>query len=166
VDLFSPLRNHFGVKIHHANFTSNVQRTERRSFIPKKAPLELTETARKFFLELIEVETSPDTDPSHIIKGIVLRYEQSLTGEPRMTFTFNFIREKEITPQDFETVSLEVMEDGSPMPPALSMMDDKPKLYIHKSAFMKVLGATLDVVMDEYQIVLYDRNGDFLDPNV
>jgi hypothetical protein len=168
---FSSTRSQLGIKIHNPNFTSNVTRPNRRTFIPKKAPITLTETARKFFLALIQTKTTTDTSnhdvhPSHATKGIVLQYQQSSTGEPRMVFSFDFIQDKDLSVDEYETVSLEVMEDGSPKPPELSLMDGKPKLYIHRNAFMKVLGGKLDVTLDTLQIVMYDRDGNVLDPNV
>lgn len=63
-------------------------------------------------------------------------------------------------------VSLEVLEDGvTPKPPEESEGDGLRKLYIHHNAFMKVLSCTLDV--DEVNMVplLYDREGNKLDPN-
>lgn len=61
---------------------------------------------------------------------------------------------------------MEVLDDGvTPKPPGESENDGLPKLYVHHNAFMKVLGCTLDV--DEVNMVplLYDREGNKLDPN-
>lgn len=62
-------------------------------------------------------------------------------------------------------VSLELSEDGSPKAPSESMDDGLPKLFIHHNAFMKVLGATVDVNMDDLTLILYDREGNVMDPN-
>jgi hypothetical protein len=45
------------------------------------------------------------------------------------------------------------------------MDDGKPKLYVHHNAFLKVLGATVDVDMDTITPVLYDKEGNQMDPN-
>lgn len=104
--------------------------------------------------------------------GILLKYEVSAKQAMRMTFKFDLIkdREKELTDQD-EGVSLEVLEDGvTPKPPTESWDDNLPKLYIHQSAFMKVLGAKLDVDFNsetgDLTPKLFDREGFELDPNV
>lgn len=70
----------------------------------------------------------------------------------------------------FQRVSLEVLEDGiTPKPPIESWNDNLPKLYIHHGAFMKVLGATLDVEFNsetgELKPKLFDREGYEMDPN-
>ena len=67
-------------------------------------------------------------------------------------------------------VSLELLPDGiTPKPPSESWNDNLPKLYIHHNAFMKVLGGTCDVELEEgsgnLTPVLLDRNGFVLDPN-
>jgi hypothetical protein len=67
-------------------------------------------------------------------------------------------------------VSLEVMEDGvTPKSTSESWNDHLPKLYIHHSAFMKVLGGTLDVDFDSESghltPKLVDREGHEIDPN-
>ena len=63
------------------------------------------------------------------------------------------------------SVSLEVAEDGTPKSPEESALDGLPKLYVHQHAFMKVLGSTLDVDTDKMQPILYDREGNLMDPN-
>ena len=69
----------------------------------------------------------------------------------------------------FHSVSLEVLEDGTtPKSPIDSMNDGLPKLYIHSSAFIKVLGATVDLeVTNDGNILLklYDKEGNVIDPN-
>ena len=62
-------------------------------------------------------------------------------------------------------MSLEVLEDGSPKPPDQSEADGLPKLYVHHNAFMKVLGATVDVDLDTFTPILHDRNGNLMDPD-
>ena len=65
------------------------------------------------------------------------------------------------------SVSLELLEDGeTPKPPKDSWEDGLPKLYIHHNGFMKVLGCTLDVDIDNMKPVLYDSEGLVKDPNV
>ncbi len=69
-----------------------------------------------------------------------------------------------------QRVSLEVMEDGvTPKSTTESWNDNLPKLYIHSSAFMKVLGGTLDVDFNaetgQLTPKLIDREGHEIDPN-
>ncbi len=69
-----------------------------------------------------------------------------------------------------DRVSLEDLEEGiPPKPPEESWGDNLPKLYIHHNAFMKVLGGTLDVELDNetgsMTPLLFDRNGHAMDPN-
>lgn len=60
---------------------------------------------------------------------------------------------------------MEVDDDGTPKTPAETWDDGRPKLYIHHNAFLKVLGATVDVNMDTVTPVLYDKEGFVMDPN-
>ncbi len=97
-----------------------------------------------------------------------------------MVFTFDFVNQEQIGRKD-EPVSLEVIKvkkaeedstslDGQeekeiPKPPQESYNDGLPKLYIHEHAFMKVLGCTIDMDMDRLSPILYDREGNIMDPN-
>jgi hypothetical protein len=65
----------------------------------------------------------------------------------------------------YKRVSLELLEDGSPKPPSESGKDSLQKLYVHHDAFMKVLGATVDVDLETVTPILTDREGFRLDPN-
>jgi len=129
------------------------------AFIPRKAPLLLTETARKFFKALLKGKE----DDKNVI-GIMLNYHQSSTGEPRMVFAFDFVRAGQLGKND-ESVSLEILGDGTAKPPAESCDDGLPKLYVHHNAFMKVLGGKLDVDTETFKLILYDREGNEMDPN-
>jgi hypothetical protein len=129
---------------------------KKHNFIPRKAPIELTETSRLFFKQLLESRKDA--------AGILLNYHQSSTGEPRMVFSFDFVKPGELGPDD-EGVSLEVMADGSPKPPAQSLNDGLPKLYVHHNAFMKTLGGKVDVDLDTLKLTMYDREGNIMDPN-
>lgn len=60
---------------------------------------------------------------------------------------------------------MEVNDDGSPKTPAEAVTDGMPKLYVNGNAFLKVLGATVDVDMETITPVLYDREGNRMDPN-
>ena len=53
-----------------------------------------------------------------------------------------------------------------PKPPRDSQNDGLPKLYVHHHAFLKVLGATVDVDTETVTPILYDREGNRMDPNV
>ena len=63
------------------------------------------------------------------------------------------------------SVSLEILEDGSPKPPEDALNDGLPKLYIHHNAFLKVLGTLVDVDLQTMTPIIYDREGNKLDPN-
>jgi hypothetical protein len=63
------------------------------------------------------------------------------------------------------SVTLEVKEDGTPKSPAETWDDDQPKLYVSHNAFLKVLGATVDVDMETMTPILHDREGNEMDPN-
>ena len=142
----------------------------RRKFIPRKAAVALTPKARTFFKSLLENVTSNQSNEDgnksdDAIIGIQLTYSQSTTGEPRMVFGFSFLRASALHPND-EAVSLEVMEDGeTPKPPADALEDGLPKLYVHHDAVLKVLGATLDVDQERLVPILYDKEGNVMDPN-
>jgi len=137
---------------------SNKRLRKKREFIPRKAAVQLTDQARNYFKVLLENPPRPQ------IIGVMLSYHQSKTGEPRMVFAFDFVTEHDIGPDD-EGVSLEVLPDGTPKPPAESMHDGLPKLYVNHDAFLKVLGATVDVDMESVAPILYDREGNLMDPN-
>jgi hypothetical protein len=133
--------------------------------IPRKAAVKLTEGARTFFQRLLQDPPRPD------VIGIRLNFAQSTTGQPRMVFTFSFVTAAELGSMD-EGVSLEVVQDpdnGSspttPRSPADAAHDGLPKLYVAGNAFLKVLGATVDVDTAHVSPVLYDREGNLMDPN-
>lgn len=184
----------------HSNSNSNT-RKQRPSFrIPKKAPVNLTPKARQFFKALLQNKiqnNANDKNSAEEIVGILLQYQQSKTGEPRMVFTFDFVTQNQLGKKD-EPVSLEVVtiatdvhaEDADvdtntdaddvakemhseidqgkeeiPKSPEESYNDGLPKLYIHEHAFMKVLGCTIDIDMETFTPILYDREGNVMDPN-
>lgn len=62
-------------------------------------------------------------------------------------------------------VSLELDEEGKPKSPKESLGDGIPKLYVHHNAFLKVLGAKLEVDLKTLTPILYDREGNVMDPN-
>lgn len=64
-------------------------------------------------------------------------------------------------------VSLEVLDDGiTPKSPKDSINDGLPKLYVNHNAFLKVLGCTLDVDIENLKPILFDKEGNQVDPNV
>jgi hypothetical protein len=130
----------------------------KRKFVPRKSAVQLTDTARNLFIKLLQ--SKPDKH------GIMLDYHQSSTGEPRMVFSFRFINNitDELSDRD-ECVPLQLRDDGTPKSPQDALSDDEPKLYIHHNAFMKVLGATVDVDMETITPILYDKEGNKMDPN-
>jgi hypothetical protein len=139
--------------------TTTKKKRKKKVFIPRKAAVELNDKTRKFFKSLLEIAPTEDTI------GIMLHYDQSKSGEPRMVFSFGFVTAAELGPDD-EAVSLEVLEDGvTPKAPVDAMHDGLPKLYVSGNAFLKVLGAKLDVDTEKVIPILYDREGDLMDPN-
>ena len=83
-----------------------------------------------------------------------------------LSFSFIYYLLLVISPRILLSVSLELLEDGTPKPPKDSMNDGLPKLYVNHNGFMKVLGCTLDVDVDNMKPVLYDPSGNVMDPNV
>ena len=81
-----------------------------------------------------------------------------------MVFSFSFVNEHELDEQD-EGVSLEVDADGNPKTPREALDDGLPKLYVHHNAFLKVLGAKVDVDTENLTPILYDKEGFELDAN-
>ena len=75
-----------------------------------------------------------------------------------MVFLFDFVREGRLEKFD-ETVSLYDENDDDDDQENDNENDDhhrRRKLYVHRDAFMKVLGATID----------FDREGNKIDPNM
>jgi hypothetical protein len=72
---------------------SEGKRPKKKSkFIPRKAAVKMTEQARTFFKTLLE--SNPEK------AGVLLNYDQSSTGEPRMVFSFDFVAKDGISPMD------------------------------------------------------------------
>lgn len=68
---------------------------------PLKAPVRLSPACRTWLQTLLSDDNVPHAD----VVGIMLRYQQSTTGEPRMVFLFDFVREGQLEKFD-EAVSL------------------------------------------------------------
>lgn len=101
-----------------------------RKFVPRKAAVQLTESARTFFQTLLQNPPRPE------IIGILLSYQQA-EEQVKMMYHFQFITK---VPDMAEGVSLEVLEDGTPKPPDQSQNDGLPKLYLHPDAFFESIG--------------------------
>jgi hypothetical protein len=54
----------------------------------------LTPKARNFFRALLESTSDPE------IVGIILNYHQSSSGEPRMVFSFDFVKADQLSSLD------------------------------------------------------------------
>ena len=67
-------------------------RKKAKQFIPRKAAVTLTEQSRTFFRKLLE--NNPQMD------GVILKHQQSSTGEPRMVFSFDFVKKEQLQPGD------------------------------------------------------------------
>jgi hypothetical protein len=63
-----------------------------KKFVPRKAAVQMTETARELFLRLLQ--SKPDRD------GILLDYHQSSSGQPRMVFAFRFVTKEDLDDHD------------------------------------------------------------------
>lgn len=132
--------------------------------IPRKAAIAITPKARNILKQIINITKS---------QGILLKYEISSQHALRMAFKFVLIKDltTEIDTNTDEGISLEVLDvDGfTPKSPIDSYNDNLPKLYISQTAFMKVLGGTLDVDInvDTGDMIprLVDCEGHDMDPN-
>jgi len=141
---------------------------KKHAFVPRKAAVNLTDKARKFFKALLE------NPPRQDIVGVMLNYGPTKNvRELRMVFSFQFVTADEIDFQQDEGVSLELVKEVDrggntievPKSPSDSQLDGLPKLYVHHNAFLKVLGATVDVETETVTPILYDREGNIMDPN-
>lgn len=155
----------------HIRSVANKSITSKLKAPPRKAAVNLTPSSRTFFKNILTQKLANissddnDSDDKKKITGIMLNFQQSLTGQPRMVFTFEFVAQEDLDEND-EGVSLEILSDGvTPKPPSESISDGLPKLYIHHHAFMKVLGATIDLREDGFTPYLIDREGNEMDPN-
>jgi hypothetical protein len=141
----------------------------------RKPPVTLTEPARNFFRQLLTSNTIRDG-----IIGILLDYHQSTSGQPRMVYSFRFVTANDIDESLDESVELweegEKHDDDDDDDVDAPKNDDgpkeittsslsHPKLYVHHNAFLKVLSATLDVDVATVTPILYDREGNLMDPN-
>ena len=79
------------------------------TFTSHKAPVNLTSSSRQFFKNLLSHKISSPYDSAgsdinendnNTIIGIMLKYQQSLTGQPRMVFTFEFVRHEDLDEND------------------------------------------------------------------
>ena len=161
------------------NATGRTPKRRRRrelKFVPLKPAVDLTPKARSFFLQLTQNPPRPD------ICGVRLNYHQASSGEPRMVFSFAFVTEKELDAFD-EAVPLLVgnksteesnnarhddtaTESDDPNNPSDHSQEVKqpPTLYVSGNAFLKVLGAKVDLD-NQFMPVLYDKEGNKMDPN-
>ncbi|CAB9504632.1 expressed unknown protein [Seminavis robusta] len=155
----NPWSSPFDTSSKESATTTAVKKSKRRKFVPPKAAVKLTDKARKFFKLLLENPPRPD------IVGVMLNYDQASSGQPRMVFSFDFVSQDQIA-EDDEGVSLELLDDGTPKPPKDSMDDGLPKLYINHNGFMKALGCTVDIDIEQMKPILYDPSGNEVNPNV
>ena len=89
--------------------------------------------------------------------GIVLKLSHSTSGQPRMVYSFDFI-----SPAQLE--DLEIEGHGEAVALTASEFPNKT-LYVHQTAFMKVLSATLDFDAEKSELYLQDKEGNAMDPN-
>ena len=76
-----------------SEFKTVVRKKGRRTFVPRKAAVAMTPESRLAFKSLLA--GAPEE-----VTGIMLRYGQSLTGEPRMVFSFGYVRVNEVGEED------------------------------------------------------------------
>eukprot|EP00521_Asterionellopsis_glacialis_P008081 CAMPEP_0195288546 /NCGR_PEP_ID=MMETSP0707-20130614/5177_1 /TAXON_ID=33640 /ORGANISM="Asterionellopsis glacialis, Strain CCMP134" /LENGTH=151 /DNA_ID=CAMNT_0040348435 /DNA_START=400 /DNA_END=855 /DNA_ORIENTATION=- len=139
------------------------KKKRQRIFIPSKAPVALTPASREFFKRLVE----------NTQKHVLLEYQMSQTGEPRMVFTFTLLTEEELMTDQYETtrqegvVSLELLdtEKEDPKPPKDAIQDGLLKLYVGQNAFLKVLGCVIDIHPKTGMPIVQDKYGNTMDPN-
>jgi hypothetical protein len=162
-----------------ATLSSSLPKKRRRSapssrLKMRKPPVTLTAPARIFFRQLLMSTTIRDD-----VIGILLDYHQSTSGQPRMVYSFRFVTATDIDESLDESVPLweeeekhddndeaHNNEDGpKTISTSASSSSSHPKLYVHHNAFLKVLGATLDVDVATVTPILYDREGNLMDPN-
>jgi hypothetical protein len=72
--------------------TGGINAKKKKTFIPKKAAVKMTEQARAFFVALLE--KNPDKT------GIMINFDQASSGQPRMVYSFDFVTKEELSPQD------------------------------------------------------------------
>ena len=75
-----------------ANSGGKKKPEKKSNFTPRKAAVKLTEQARTFFKALLE--NNPEK------AGILLNYQQSSSGEPRMAFSFDFVTAENLNSMD------------------------------------------------------------------
>ena len=143
--------------------TTSTKKKKGGIMVPRKAAIAITPKARTILKQIINITKS---------QGILLKYEISSQHALRMAFKFVLIKDisTEINTNTDEGISLEALDDGiTPKSPSDSYHDELPKLYISQTAFMKVLGGTLDVDInvDTGDMIprLVDREGHDMDPN-
>jgi hypothetical protein len=81
----------------------------------------------------------PDTE------GILLKYQQSSSSQPRMVFSFGFAKAGDID------VTMDERVQFGPKP--------NEGLFVHQTAFMKVLGCTIHVSEEDGMPYIKDREG-------
>lgn len=86
-----------GVGVGDDTPSSSRRRKKKTKFIPRKAAVQLSDNARTLFKKLLDNNPSKD--------GILLNYDQSSTGEPRMVFSFRFVTKNELVEEDEGCVS-------------------------------------------------------------
>lgn len=143
--------------------STNTSRPRRK----RRAPVNLTTKTRN----LLRILLSDENVPNDKVIGVILKYQQSSTGEPRMVFTFDFVEQGQLGKWDEEVPLLpeeeeEEEETSSSASPEDDEKEVKRKLYVHETAFMKVLGATIDIGDDGLTPILYDKEGNVMDPNI
>jgi hypothetical protein len=89
LNLPSPLGSHAPVRL----LSSSSKQSKQRGFVPRKAALNLTPTARKFCKLLLK--NAPEG-----VTGIMLKYQMSSAGDMRMVFSLDFVRADNIGPED------------------------------------------------------------------
>ena len=125
--------------------------------VPLKPAVDVAPKARQFFIQLLRDPPRPE------ICGVRLSYKQASSGEPRMVFSFEFVTPDQLDKFD-EEVPLDLDSDTNQSGVEETESSTSPALFVSGSAFLKVLGATVDVD-DRFLPILYDKEGNRMDPN-
>mmetsp|Transcript_3371 Transcript_3371/g.6393 ORF Transcript_3371/g.6393 Transcript_3371/m.6393 type:complete len:171 (+) Transcript_3371:95-607(+) len=118
--------------------------TTARTFKPLRPCVSFTQPASDYLKALISSAPPPTS-------GILVKYSHSTSGKPRMLFSLSFTCASSVAAED-ELGGGEGVDLG-----------DGQVLYVHATAFMKLLGATVD--MEGGEIVFRDKGGFVIDPN-
>jgi hypothetical protein len=122
---------------------------------PLKPCLTLNPSAKEYLSALLSGASSN-------YAGVILKLDHSKEGQPRMVYSFGYINDDELAAEEKvgrgEVVNLLLDDDEEEY-------DKKMILYVHETAFMKLLGCTLDYDFIKGEITFTDKGGNLMDAN-